>query len=163
MKIHGKVNIAVNGDIIEFQSGYCPTAGAIVLEKSLTLVGQTNRGDNRTQNFTNVINGRIVIKNGASVTLQNLWLCYTEEKTNIINCKEGASVSLNNVVLENAQQDGEVYPIIYAENDAQLFLKEVTVIENSKKYMRVYIEHSTMELEGCRFNDCRILAEDAEL
>lgn len=157
------VNAAADGDAIEFQEGYSPTVGCVVLEKSLTLIGKTNKGEDGTKNFTNVINSYFVIKNKANVTLENIWIRYAEEKSNLINCKQEATVTLINTVLENAQQEGEVYPIIYGENKAHLVLKDVSVIENSKLYMRTYVENCNLELDGCNFQDCRVVAEETEL
>lgn len=157
------VNAAVDGDTIEFQAGYSPTADCVVFEKNLTLIGKTNRGENGTQNFTNVINSHIVIKNSATVTLENLWIRYGKEQSNLINCKQGATVTLNNVVLESEQQEGEVYPVLYGEDKAHLILKDVLVIENDKLYMRAYVQDCNLELDGCNFQDCRIAVENTEL
>ncbi len=157
------VNAAVDGDTIEFQAGYSPTADCVVFEKNLTLIGKTNRGENGTQNFTNVINSHIVIKNSATVTLENLWIRYGKEQSNLINCKQGATVTLNNVVLESVQQEGEVYPVLYGEDKAHLILKDVLVIENDKLYMRAYVQDCNLELDGCNFQDCRIAVENTEL
>ena len=66
------VNAAKDGDSIEFQEDYSPTVDCVVIEKNLTLIGKTNIGEDGTQNFTNVINGRFAIKNEANVTLENL-------------------------------------------------------------------------------------------
>lgn len=157
------VNAAADGDTIEFQAGYSPTADCVVFEKNLTLIGKTNRGENGTQNFTNVINSHIVIKNSATVTLENLWIRYGKEQSNLINCKQGATVTLNNVVLESVQQEGEVYPVLYGEDKAHLILKDVLVIENDKLYMRAYVQDCNLELDGCNFQDCRIAVENTEL
>lgn len=157
------VNAAADGDVIEFQEGYSPTVDRVVLEKNLTLIGKTNRGEDGTQNFLNVINSYIAIKNNANVTLENLWVRYGQEKSNLINCKQEATVTLNNVVLESVQQEGEVYPILYGENKAHLILKDVLVIENNKLYMRAYVQDCNLELDGCNFQDCRIVTENTEL
>ena len=157
------VNAAKDGDVIEFQEGYCPDVDCVVIEKNLTFIGKTNVGENGAQNFTNVIHGRVAIKNKANVTFENLWIRYGKEQTNLMNCKQEATVTLNNVVLECVQQEGEVYPILYGGDQAHLILKDVTVMENDKLYMRAYMEDSNLELDGCNFRDCRIVTEDAEL
>lgn len=157
------VNAAKDGDVIEFQEGYCPDVDCVVIEKNLTFIGKTNVGENGTQNFTNVIHGRVAIKNKANVTFENLWIRYGKEQTNLMNCKQEATVTLNNVVLECVQQEGEVYPILYGGDQAHLILKDVTVMENDKLYMRAYMEDGNLELDGCNFRDCRIVTEDAEL
>lgn len=157
------VNAAKDGDSIEFQEDYSPTVDCVVIEKNLTLIGKTNIGEDGTQNFTNVINGHFAIKNEANVTLENLWIRYEKEKTNLINCKQSATVTLNNVVLESTQQEGEVYPLLYSGDKAHLTLKNVIVRENDKFYMRAYVENGSLELNGCNFQDCRIIAENVEL
>ena len=157
------VNAAKDGDCIEFQEGYSPVFDCVIIEKDLTLTGKTNIGENGIQNFTNVINGRILIRNKANVTLENLWIRYAKEKSNLVNCQQKATVTLNNIVLESLQQEGEVYPLLYGEDKVHLLLKDVIVKENDKLYMKVYVENGSLELDGCSFQDCRIAIEGAEL
>lgn len=153
------VNAAAAGDTIEFQAGYSPVVNGIVINKDLHFEGKTTMGEGGNQTFTNVITGKFNISQQANVTFENIWICYGVEKTNIINCKDQAAVSLTNCVLENTQAEGDVYPVIYAENNAKVVLKSTTIMENPKLYMKSYIENSTLEMEDCTFQDCKLILE----
>lgn len=156
------INAAADGDTIEFQAGYSPVVDGIVISKSLHFEGKVTMGENGNQNFTNVITGRFNIKQQANVTFENIWICYGVEKTNIINCKEQAEVSMTNCVLESTQVDGEVYPVLYVENNSKVFLRNTTIMENPKLYMKSYVENSNLELDNCVFQDCKLILDHAD-
>lgn len=124
------IQAAAAGDTIEFQAGYSPVVDGIAISKDLHFEGKVTLAEGGNQNFTNVITGKFNINQQANVTFENIWICYGVERTNIINCKEQAEVSLINCVLENSQTDGEVYPLIYAENESKVVLKNTTIMEN---------------------------------
>ena len=156
------INAAADGDTIEFQAGYSPVVDGIVISKSLHFEGKVTMGENGNQTFTNVITGRFNINQQANVTFENIWICYGVEKTNIINCKEQAEVSMTNCVLESTQVDGEVYPVLYVENNSKVFLRNTTIMENPKLYMKSYVENSKLELDNCVFQDCKLILDHAD-
>lgn len=156
------VNAAAAGDTIEFQAGYSPVVDCIVISKDLHFEGKVTLAEGGNQNFTNVITGKFNINQQAKVTFENIWICYGVERTNIINCKEQAEVSLINCVLENSQTDGEVYPLIYAENESKVVLKNTTIMENPKLYIKSYIENSKLELDNCVFQDCKLIINNVD-
>lgn len=156
------IKAAADGDTIEFQAGYSPVVDGIVISKSLHFEGKVTKGENGNQTFTNVITGRFNINQQANVTFENIWICYGVEKTNIINCKEQAEVSMTNCVLESTQVDGEVYPVLYAENNSKVFLRNTTIMENPKLYMKSYVENSKLELDNCVFQDCKLILDHVD-
>lgn len=156
------MNAAAAGDTIEFQAGYSPVVDCIVISKDLHFEGKVTLAEGGNQNFTNVITGKFNINQQAKVTFENIWICYGVERTNIINCKEQAEVSLINCVLENSQTDGEVYPLIYAENESKVVLKNTTIMENPKLYIKSYIENSKLELDNCVFQDCKLIINNVD-
>ncbi len=162
-KIAAAVLNAASGDIIEFQEGYCPEFDMLRVDKDLTFVGCAYPNDKGGFNFCNTITGKIFVSNGANVRIQNLWISYSEEKSNILNCKEGATLEMTNVVLENNMVQGEAYPILYAENQAQIRMENVTVIQNKNMGLRMYVENGKVEMNRCKFLNCRIHALKSEL
>lgn len=156
------INAAAAGDTIEFQAGYSPVVDGIVISKDLHFEGKVTMAEGGNQNFTNVITGKFNINQQANVTFENIWICYGVERTNIINCKEQAAVSLINCVLENTQADGDVYPVIYAENESKVVLKNTTIMENPKLYIKSYIENSKLELDNCVFQDCKLIIDNVD-
>ena len=156
------IQAAAAGDTIEFQAGYSPVVDGIAISKDLHFEGKVTLAEGGNQNFTNVITGKFNINQQANVTFENIWICYGVERTNIINCKEQAEVSLINCVLENSQTDGEVYPLIYAENESKVVLKNTTIMENPKLYIKSYIENSKLELDNCVFQDCKLIIDNVD-
>lgn len=156
------IQAAAAGDTIEFQAGYSPVVDGIAISKDLHFEGKVTLAEGGNQNFTNVITGKFNINQQANVTFENIWICYGVERTNIINCKEQAEVSLINCVLENSQTDGEVYPLIYAENESKVVLKNTTIMENPKLYIKSYIENSELELDNCVFQDCKLIIDNVD-
>lgn len=156
------IQAAAAGDTIEFQAGYSPVVDGIAISKDLHFEGKVTLAEGGNQNFTNVITGKFNINQQANVTFENIWICYGVERTNIINCKEQAEVSLTNCVLENSQTDGEVYPLIYAENESKVVLKNTTIMENPKLYIKSYIENSKLELDNCVFQDCKLIIDNVD-
>lgn len=156
------IQAAAAGDTIEFQAGYSPVVDGIAISKDLHFEGKVTLAEGGNQNFTNVITGKFNINQQANVTFENIWICYGVERTNIINCKEQAEVSLINCVLENSQTDGEVYPLIYAENESKVVLKNTTIMENPKSYIKSYIENSKLELDNCVFQDCKLIIDNVD-
>lgn len=156
------IQAAAAGDTIEFQAGYSPVVDGIAISKDLHFEGKVTLAEGGNQNFTNVITGKFNINQQANITFENIWICYGVERTNIINCKEQAEVSLINCVLENSQTDGEVYPLIYAENESKVVLKNTTIMENPKLYIKSYIENSELELDNCVFQDCKLIIDNVD-
>lgn len=50
-----------------------------------------------------------------------------------------------------------MYPILYVGNNSNVVLRSTTIMENKKLYMKSYVENSTLEMEDCVFQDCRLL------
>ena len=94
------LQVAVSGDIIEFESGFCPNCGRIDISKDLTLIGCVTQNEAGGLQYYNTIYGQIFVSNGANVTLQNLWIQMDKEKINVLNCKNG-KLNGRNIVLKN--------------------------------------------------------------
>lgn len=58
--------------------------------------------------------------------------------------------------------DGEVYPVLYVENNSKVFLRNTTIMENPKLYMKSYVENSKLELDNCVFQDCKLILDHAD-
>lgn len=71
----------------------------------------------------------------ANVTFENIWICYSVPKTNIINCAE------------------------QAEGHSNVVLRTTTIMENPKLYMKMYVGNSKLEIEDCVFQDCKLQME----
>lgn len=69
---------------------------------------------------------------------------------------------MTNCVLESTQVDGEVYPVLYVENNSKVFLRNTTIMENPKLYMKSYVENSKLELDNCVFQDCKLILDHAD-
>lgn len=157
------VNAAGDGDTIELQDGCCPSVDSVSINKNLTFVGHATQNADGVTNFSNIITGQFFIKNGVTVSFQNVWIRWGKPNSNIINCKEKSTSYMSNTVLENTQTEGEVYPVIYSENKSQLKLTNVTVQENSKLSLKCYFNDSNVEINNSTFQDCRIIVENTEL
>lgn len=162
-KLADAVQHASSGDIIEFQKGYCPEIGALHVDKNLDFVGCIGPNENGGQQFYNVLTGQIFVKKDAKVRMQNLWIQYNAEKSNVLNFKDGANVEVINVVVENSMQQGEVYPIIFAGDRTHVTLEKVHIIENQNMGMRMYIEDGNVDLEQCTFLNCKIVGLKSEV
>lgn len=156
------VETAEDGDIIELQEDYWPSAGGVTIRKNLTFIGHITQKEDGGRVFSNVIDGQFFIRDGAIATFQNLWIRWEKPESNIINCKEGTIVKMTDVVLENLQTEGELYPVIYAENKSQIKLINVTLRENDKWSLRCYFENCNVEISDSKFEDCRIRTDNAE-
>ena len=157
------VNEAKDGDTIVFQEGCSPTVNSITINKNLTLVGHASQDADGMRHFSNVVNGQLFINNGATVVLENLWFRWSAENSNVMNCKGKSTVQMTNVVLENAQTEGGVYPVIYAENECNLKLKDVTLRENKKFGLKFYCKNCVVVAETCAFQDCSVVVDQTEL
>lgn len=126
------IQAAADGDTIEFQAGYSPVVDTIILNKSLHFKGNVTMGEGGNRNFTNVITGKFNMRQQANVTFENIWICYSVPKTNIINCAE------------------------QAEGHSNVVLRTTTIMENPKLYMKMYVGNSKLEIEDCVFQDCKL-------
>lgn len=151
------------GDIIEFQKNFCPQFRSVTINKNLTLIGGVERNANGGQDFYNTIYGMLRIENNACVTLQNLWLQCDQERLNAVYCISGAKVTLSNVVVQNNLVEGDVYPVLYVEGNAELNLENVTVMENDNITHRLYVNNGKVTMSNCDFRDCRVVLSKAEL
>lgn len=107
--------------------------------------------------------GMIRVENNACVTLKNLWIQCDQERLNAISCKSGSKVTLSNVVVQNNLAEGDVYPVLYVDGNAELNLENVTVMENENITHRLYVENGNVSMNNCDFRDCRVVLIKAEL
>ncbi len=118
---------AADGDTIEIQQGFSPQTDQIIrLKKNITIQGhvQINTETNHRL-FTNTI-GAIFVSNQAQVTLKDICIQITSEKSNAINVKGASNVIAQRVLVESLAQEGVNYPVIYAEDNSKIDFYDVT-------------------------------------
>lgn len=154
---------ASSGDIIEFQKGYCSNIGELVIDKDIELVGFVEQNANGGYHFFSTLIGQIFIKNNAKVRIQNMWLRCNAEKINILNCRGGSKLQLNHVVIENSYEQGEIYPIIWGENESEFQMDWVEVIANKSNHLRMLVNNCKVELVNSGYFHCTLAAEKSEV
>lgn len=151
------LKIADDGDVIKLEEDYSPfdtgELEKIVIEKNITIRGHRQVKDGNLY-LTNAL-PKVIVKNNAQVTLENLTLRDNKEKSNILNIKGNSTVTLQTVLIENlATQSknlatqGEIYPIIYFDNQSTLHMKETTVRPGNSldKNNSIYGINSTLNI-----------------
>ncbi len=147
------LNAAEDGDIIELEEGFSPfyeqNNKALIITKNITIEGHRDNNGN----WTNTID-KVVIKNGAIVTLKDLEVCNNLSKHNNIYVKDGAVLTTENVVLTSYAAEGENYPVIYVGNGAKVsFCNSVVVLGNLHDgNYQVYAKNSTLEIINSTIN-----------
>lgn len=147
------VEAAGDGDIIELEEGFNPcyeqNNKSVTITKSITIEGHPD--NNGT--LTNAIDG-VVIKNGAIVTLKNLEVRKSVNKSNNIYVKEGAALITERVVLTSYATMGENYPVLYVENGSKVsFVNSLVAPGNlhDRKY-KIYAENAALEITNSTIN-----------
>ena len=65
--------------------------------------------------------------------------------------------------MQNNLVEGDVYPVLYVEGNAELNLENVTVMENDNITHRLYVNNGKVTMSNCDFRDCRVVLSKAEL
>ena len=47
-------------------------------------------------------------------------------------------------------------------NESKVVLKNTTIMENPKLYIKSYIENSKLELDNCVFQDCKLIIDNVD-
>lgn len=125
---------ANNGDTIEFTKDFSPYyeegSKKIIIEKDITLLGQLYETEEELIH-TNIIN-QIFIKNEANVTLKNIHIKANNEKENCLLVRERASVTVENVIIENESTSNKNYPLVYLEENSTTLFDRVNIQANTK-------------------------------
>ncbi|MFW6815982.1 AAA family ATPase [Lactiplantibacillus plantarum] len=146
------IEASSDGDVIEIEAGFDPFNGqnnqSIVITKSITIQGHVENRENE-HIYTNTIDG-IVVKDGATVTLQNICIQKNTDKSNAITVRMGSTVIAEDVYLINKSTTGTNYPIVYISGNSHVQLKNVTVgaskISDGKH--RIYVENSELTIRN---------------
>ena len=151
------VEMASSGDVIEFtKSDYAEDIGTLYLEKSLTIKGHILKNSNGSTHYASSLKGMIFVKNQSKVVLENLWIYNDCEKSNLLNCKEQSELEVHSVVLENRQNAGDVYPIVYGDN-SKLTLSNLSVQTSEYRYQSLYFMNSQVVINNNSFlRECRV-------
>ncbi|MCD8914294.1 AAA family ATPase [Staphylococcus simulans] len=136
-----------DGDEIEFEQGFCPTEDCLKINKSITISGNMKLLEDDTRLYTNILQ-KIIVRNGATVSLKDIALRTNKEKQNSLNVKEKSTVICHNVYFENNAEIGENYPILYIDEESDVSLSNCNV-KPSKMLdgnHRVYCENSKLKV-----------------
>ncbi|MDY5059768.1 AAA family ATPase [Staphylococcus simulans] len=142
-----------DGDEIEFEQGFCPTEDPLEINKSITISGSLELQENGKRLYTNVLQ-RIIVRNGATVTLKDIALQTNKEKYNSLNVKEKSTVICHNVYFENVAEVGKNYPIICIEENSSVTLsycnvKPSKILDGNH---RVYCGNSKLKILNSQIN-----------
>ena len=73
-----------------------------------------------------------------------------------MNCKEQSELEVHSVVLENRQNAGDVYPIVYGDN-SKLTLSNLSVQTSEYRYQSLYFMNSQVVINNNSFlRECRV-------
>lgn len=146
---------AEDGDVIELKGNYSPISefNQIIISKSITIQGSDTLNENGQKQISNIF-CQVFVEQGANLTLKNVLIRSNTEKTNCLHVKDGSVVTLDNVIIENTAEVGEVYPVVYAENKARLMFNEVLInsCANQQANQDIYITDSNLKLSNSTIN-----------
>ncbi|MHD0398286.1 AAA family ATPase [Staphylococcus simulans] len=147
------LELAEDGDEIEFEKGFCPLEDSIVVDKNITISGQEWTKENGEKIYTNRVQ-KIIVRNGATVKLKNLRIYRNTEKCNNFVVEEKSSVICQNVYFENNAKAGVNYPIIYIDGGSDVTLSHCHVVKSNilDGRHRVYCENSNLKILNCKID-----------
>ncbi|WP_432375426.1 AAA family ATPase [Lactiplantibacillus pentosus] len=144
------IEAASDGDVIEIEAGFNPFNSqnnqSMVITKNITIQGHMEKREGK-RIYTNTIDG-IVVKDGATVTLQSICIQKSTDKSNAITVRNGSTVIAENIYLVNKATTGENYPIVHVSENSNVQLSNVTVVTSKildRKHC-IYVKDSELTI-----------------
>ena len=140
---------AKDGDTIMISSGYCYESDKnIVITKNIKIVGDFDFESKDKSKFIPEIRTGVFVRKGAEVTLKNVAIRLNREKSNALNVKDLAAIVGEGLIIENAVKTGEIYPIIYADDNASIKLYKSVVRPSSLEVHKVYAKDAKLDINA---------------